>query len=98
MNRQKTKRTGHPAAFPVELCRELATPWAKRGDICYEPFTGSGTQIINCDKEEYIFHGMELAPEYVDIAIIRWQEFTGKQATHENGKSFNEMKTKMGAA
>lgn len=91
VNRQKTKNTGHPAAFPVELCRELSNPWAKRGDICYEPFTGSGTQIINCEKEGYIFHGMELAPEYVDIAVLRWQDFTGKQAILESGETFAEI-------
>ncbi len=93
VNRQKTKNTGHPAAFPVELCKELSNPWCKRDDICYEPFTGSGTQIINCEKEGYIFHGMELAEVYTDIAISRWQNFTGKEAIHvESGKTYNELK------
>jgi len=55
-------------------------PWVKRGDICFDPFTGSGTQIINCEQEGFIFHGMELAPTYVDIAVQRWQDFTGNDA------------------
>lgn len=93
VNRQKSLNTGHPAPFPVELCKELSNPWAKRDDICYEPFTCSGTQIINCEKEGYIFHGMELSDEYVDIAVNRWQNFTGKEAVHiESGKTYNEMK------
>ncbi len=93
INRQKSFNTGHPAPFPVELCREISTPWAKRGDICYEPFCGSGTQIINCEKEGFSLYGMELAPVYVDICIKRWQEFTGQDAIHEStGKTFNELK------
>ena len=68
-------------------------PVSVLGDICYEPFTGSGTQIINCEKEDYIFHGMELSPEYIDIALMRWQNFTGKQAIHiESGKTYEELK------
>ena len=85
VNRQLSiaKAGGHPAPFPVELCRELSMPWVKREDICYEPFTGSGTQIINCEQEGFLFRGMELAPEYVDVAVKRWQNFTGQQATLE---------------
>jgi len=93
VNRQLSiaKAGGHPAPFPVELCRELSNPWAKRGDICYEPFTGSGTQIINCENEGYVFHGMELAPEYCDIAVIRWMQYTGKTAILESsGKNFED--------
>ena len=71
---------GHPAPFPVELCKEVSLPWVKRGDICFDPFTGSGTQIINCEQEGFIFHGMELAPTYVDVAVQRWQDFTGNDA------------------
>ena len=91
VNRQLSiaKAGGHPAPFPVELCRELSRPWVKREDICFEPFTGSGTQIINCEKEGLIFYGMELAPAYVDVAIKRWQEFTGNEATLETtGEAF----------
>lgn len=91
-NLSSPKAGGHPAPFPVELCKELSLPWVKRGDICFEPFTGSGTQIINCEKEGFVFHGMELAPAYVDIAVKRWQNFTGKEATHEEtGKTFAEL-------
>lgn len=93
VNRQLSiaKSGGHPAPFPVELCKELSNPWTKRGDACYEPFTGSGTQIINCEKESLVFYGMELAPSYVDIAINRWQNFTGKKATLEStGQTYGE--------
>jgi len=95
VNRQLSiaKAGGHPAPFPVELCKELSLPWVKRGDICFEPFTGSGTQIINCEQEGFVFHGMELAPAYVDVAVNRWQDFTGKQAIHEeSGEKFPTIK------
>lgn len=91
VNRQKSLNTGHPAPFPVELCHEISTPWAKRGDICYEPFCGSGTQIINCEKEGFSLYGMELAPTYVDISIKRWENFTGQDAIHENGQTIEEL-------
>jgi DNA modification methylase len=78
----------HPAMFPVELCERLYASYAKAGDCIYEPFSGSGTSIIACDKFGAHCYAMELAPEYVDIAVNRWQDYTGKQAVHENGTPF----------
>jgi DNA modification methylase len=51
------------------------------GQAIYEPFSGSGTTIIACEKESRIALAIELDPVYVDVAIMRWQNFTGKQAT-----------------
>jgi len=82
----------HPAMFPVALCEAMYKSYAKAGDWAFEPFSGSGTSIIACEKMNMNCAAMELAPEYTDIAIRRWQDFTGKQATLEsNGKTYNEL-------
>ena len=85
--------TEHPAVFPVNLASEIITSFSDVGDICYEPFTGSGSQILAAEKNGRSCYGMELAPSYVDISVQRWQEFTGKTATLEaNGNLFISLK------
>ena len=51
------------------------------GELCYEPFSGSGTTIIAAEREKRRCYAMEIAPEYVDIAVARWEAFTGRTAT-----------------
>lgn len=92
VNRQLSisKAGGHPAPFPAELCREITNPWTKPGDVCFEPFSGSGTQIISCETSGLSCYAMELSPIYCDIAVQRWQDFTGNDATNERtGTTFN---------
>jgi DNA modification methylase len=72
----------HPAVFPVDLVSEMLTAFSDPDDIVYEPFCGSGTQLISAQKNGRSAYGMEIAPAYVDIAITRWQNFTGQVATH----------------
>ena len=50
------------------------------GQAVYEPFSGSGTTIIAAEMAGRVCHAIELNPEYVDIAIKRWEDFTGKRA------------------
>ena len=82
--------TSHPAMFPVALCEAMYKSYAKAGDWTYEPFSGSGTSIIACEGMGMNCAAMELAPEYVDVAVKRWQDFTGKKATLEStGEEFD---------
>lgn len=81
---------GHPAIFPVALCEHIYNSYAKTGDAIYEPFCGAGTSIIACEKFGASCHAIEINPAYVDIAITRWQNFTGQQATREDGVIFSE--------
>ena len=46
----------------------------------YEPFSGSGTTIIAAEMTGGACYAVELAPAYVDVAVERWQAFTGEQA------------------
>jgi DNA modification methylase len=52
-----------------------------------DPFMGSGTTILAAERIGRLAYGMEIDPLYVDVAIRRWQEFTGKDAVLEGSKS-----------
>jgi len=92
--RHKGKVDGgkHPAVFPVALVESVIDAYAKSGDFLFEPFTGSGTQIIAAEKTATNCYGMELDPAYCDVAVRRWQNFTGQTATLEgDGRTFAEI-------
>ncbi len=51
------------------------------GDICYELFSGSGSQLIAGEKTGRKVYGLELSEAFYDVVLRRWQEFTDKTAT-----------------
>ena len=85
-NRNQDAETVHSTQKPVECMRRPLLNNSSPGQAIYEPFSGSGTTIIACEKESRIALAIELDPVYVDVAIIRWQNFTGKQATLEDDR------------
>jgi DNA modification methylase len=59
------------------------------GQAVFDPFSGSGTTIIAAEMTGRACHAIEIDPAYVDVAITRWQDFTGEQATLEaDGRTF----------
>jgi DNA modification methylase len=52
------------------------------GQAIYEPFSGSGTTIIAAEMTGRFCYAIEINPVYVDVAVERWQQFTGQDATH----------------
>ena len=63
---------------------------SRRGDAVYEPFSGSGTTIIAAEMTGRRCFAIEIAPQYVDVAVRRWQEFVGDVAKLEvTGKTFS---------
>ena len=52
---------------------------SKAGDAVYEPFSGSGTTIVAGEMTGRRVLAIELNPVYVDVAVKRWQDFTGKR-------------------
>jgi DNA modification methylase len=60
------------------------------GQAVYEPFSGSGTTLIAAEMTGRTCHAIELDPAYVDVAIQRWQAFTGQEARLEGGASYAE--------
>lgn len=83
----------HPCPKPVKLWewfleRLTFSPNA----VIYEPFNGSGTTLIAAERKGISVAAIELDPRYVDVAVRRWQNFTGQAATLEgDGRTFNEI-------
>lgn len=82
----------HPTVKPVAMIADAIRDVSRRGGIVLDSFAGSGTTIIAATRTGRIARAMELDPKYVDVAVRRWQLFTGKEATHaETGLSFEEV-------
>ena len=85
----RKSETGHSTQKPVECMARPVRNNSKRGESVYEPFSGSGTTIIACQQLGRRCLAMELSPAYVDLAVRRWQNFTGRPAVHAaTGKEF----------
>jgi len=83
---------GHGTQKPVECMKRPIENNSSPGQAVYEPFSGSGTTIIAGEMTGRSVHAIELSPAYVDVAVKRWQEFTGKTATLEgDGRTFAEI-------
>ena len=72
--------TGHGTQKPVECMRRPMECNSEEGDLVYEPFSGSGSTIIAGEQSARRVLAMELSPAYVDVAVRRWQAFTGQDA------------------
>lgn len=84
--------TGHSTQKPVECMLRPIENNSSIGQAVIDPFCGSGTTIIACEKTGRQGFGIELNPIYCDVIIKRWQDFTGRKATHaESGKTFDEL-------
>lgn len=68
----------HPTQKPIELFRRPMRKHTQPGAICYEPFSGSGSQIMAGEVEGRRVRAMELSPVFVDVAIRRFIKSTGK--------------------
>ena len=83
----------HPTQKPVALAEEAIDKTTRKNAIVLDLFGGSGSTLMACEKINRHARLMELDEKYVDVIINRWQDFTGKQATHtESGKTFEELK------
>lgn len=75
----------HPTAKPVELWKPQIANHTHAGAVVYEPFSGSGSQIIAAEQLERRCFAMEIDPGYVRAAVTRWEQFTGRKAKVEHG-------------
>ena len=82
----------HGTQKPVECMRRPIENNSSPGQAVYEPFSGSGTTIIAAEMTGRSCHAIELLPQYVDVAVQRWQAFTGRIAKLEStGQSFADV-------
>ena len=92
LSRGATGKYVHPTQKPVELIEQALNNSSKGGDAVLDVFGGSGSTLIACEKTGRYARLMELDPKYVDVIVRRWQEFTGKQATHAaTGATFEQV-------
>jgi DNA modification methylase len=82
----------HPTMKPVELVERAVRNSSKGRDTVLDPFGGSGTTLIACEKAGRQARVIELEPKYCDVIIRRWEEFTGRQATLDgDGRTFTDV-------
>src|SRR3569833_546173 len=84
--------TGHGTQKPVEAMKRPIANNSQPGEAVYEPFSGSGATILAAELTGRRAFAIELNPLYVDVAVKRWQNFTGLAATLESdGRTFDDV-------
>ncbi|MBM6595330.1 DNA modification methylase [Microvirga pudoricolor] len=82
----------HPTCKPVAMIADAIRDVTRTGDIVFDPFCGSGTILIAAETVGRKARAVEIDPIYVDVAIRRWESFTGKHARlAADGRSFEEV-------
>jgi DNA modification methylase len=82
----------HPTVKPVAMVADAIKDCSKRGSLVLDPFCGSGTILIAAERTGRRARAIELDPKYVDVAIRRWEQYTGKTAgLAPMGETFDEM-------
>ena len=82
--KKPAKNDLHPTMKPVELVERAVRNSSKTKDIVLDPFGGSGTTLIACEKSGRRARLIELDPKYVDVIVRRWQDYTGQEAIRAN--------------
>ena len=80
-NKDQDADTVHGTQKPVECMRRPMLNNSSPSQAIYEPFMGSGTTLIAAEITGRVCLGIELNPVYIDVAVERWQQFTGETAT-----------------
>lgn len=89
----------HPTMKPVELARRAIVNSTREGEIVLDMFAGGASTLMAAEQTKRVGCGVELDPHYVDAGVRRWQELTGKQATHaEEKKPFDAIAKARGKA
>ena len=67
----------HAATFPIDLPEHFVSTFTNDGEYIYEPFSGTGTTLIACERLNRKCRAAEISPAYVAVAIQRWVDVTG---------------------
>lgn len=82
----------HPTPKTVVMLMDAIKDCTRRGHIVLDPFAGSGSTLIACEKTGRKARCIEYEPKYCDVIIRRWQELTGREAINATtGKTFNQI-------
>lgn len=88
--KKPAKNDLHPTMKPVELVERAIRNSSKTRDLVLDPFGGSGTTLIACEKSGRRARIIELDPKYVDVIVKRWEEYTGQKAQKANAPVLDE--------
>ena len=79
----------HPTVKPVILVADALKDCSRRRGLVLDPFCGSGTTLIAAERTDRKARALEIDPTYVDVAVRRWQTYTGKSAVFSgSGETF----------
>ena len=82
----------HPTVKNVQMVADAIMDVTNRGDVVLDSFLGSGTTLLACERVGRVCRGIEIEPKYVDVAILRWQKLTGKNAVNVDlERTYNEL-------
>jgi hypothetical protein len=82
----------HPTVKPVALVADAIKDCSRRNGLVLDPFAGSGTVLIAAERTGRKAAALEIDPHYVDVAVRRWQDYTGKAAVlAATGNTFEEI-------
>src|SRR5690606_31957735 len=85
-------RPDHPTPKPLDCFGIPMRQHVARGGLCYEPFSGSGSQIMAGEANGRRVYAVEISEAYVDVAVMRWQAETGRDAVLDgDGRTFDEI-------
>jgi DNA modification methylase len=70
----------HPTQKPVELLEKAIRNSSRSGDIVLDPFLGSGSTLIACERTGRLSYSLEIDAHYCSLCVARWEAFTGKKA------------------
>jgi DNA modification methylase len=82
----------HPAQKPTSLLIDIISQWGDKLLNIIDPFLGSGSTLIACEKTNRICYGMEIDEHYCTIILQRWADYTSKDPVREDGVKFSELK------
>jgi len=89
--KESENREIHPTVKPIAILEPAIRVTTDIKEIVLDLFLGSGSTLIACEKTGRHCYGIELSPQYVDVILKRWQDFTGKKAVREDGVEFDSL-------
>lgn len=90
--KNQDEETTHGTQKPLECMGRPIANHGNREDVVYEPFAGSGTTLIACERLHRSCVALEIDPRYVDVGVTRWQRATGLAATLDgDGRTFDQV-------
>jgi DNA modification methylase len=89
----------HPTMKPVDLIGRAIRNSSRAGNVVLDPFGGAGSTLISCENLDRKARLIEIDPQYVDVSVRRWQDYTGSKAfLDQDGRSFEEIATERRAS